>query len=118
MPRAALPRFVLISLAAALALGTLFMAVGGFASTATAAQVCAARQVTVSGRSAASPVVARRIAQTNWQSRVARTRALGPRFAQWGAARDKRTVCRKLDDRAICLAVARPCRSGGTLAKR
>lgn len=50
-------------------------------------------------------------ARTAWTRKVSADSRLGPTYAQWLRAAERRTVCRKVGNRFVCLAVALPCRS-------
>ena len=83
---------------------------------AEAASVCVDRKVTATGNSSGMTFFARASSKAAWIRKVSRESRLGPTYAQWLRAKDRRTVCRKLDARHICLAVALPCRSGKVVA--
>jgi hypothetical protein len=84
--------------------------------TSHAASVCGNRKVTATGNSSGMTFFARASSKAAWIRKVSRESRLGPLYAQWLRAKERRTVCRKLDGRYICLAVALPCRSNKVVA--
>ena len=94
-----------IGLAAAL-LATTLAAV----EPAAGAQVCAARKIAATGAPSSLLFFARSRARAAWIAKVTREPRLGPIYAQWLRARERRVVCRKLDTLKICIAAALPCR--------
>lgn len=79
--------------------------------TAAAASQCAPRKVSATGGNAGMAFFAKSKARAAWIRKVSGEPRLGPTYAQWLRAADRRTVCRKVDNRFVCLAVALPCRS-------
>lgn len=78
---------------------------------ALAAPQCAPRKISATGGNAGMAFFAKSKARTAWIRKVSGEPRLGPTYAQWLRAADRRTVCRKVDNRFVCLAVALPCRS-------
>jgi hypothetical protein len=81
--------------------------------TANAGSVCAARKITATGKSSTMTFFAKTRARAAWVAKVSAEPRLGPTYAQWLRARDRRLVCRSVDRQYICLAAALPCRSAG-----
>jgi hypothetical protein len=76
-----------------------------------AAAICAARPITATGTEATSRPRAEEASRNAWLRKVGRDRTLGPTYAVWSRAKDRRTVCRRIDTQTLCLAAAKPCRA-------
>jgi len=96
-------------LVGALLIGASSIAV--FGADASAAPLCAPRKISATGGNAGMAFFAKSKARAAWIRKVSGEPRLGPTYAQWLRAADRRTVCRKIDNRFVCLAVALPCRS-------
>ncbi len=81
------------------------------AGSAEAAPQCAPRKISATGGNSGMSYFAKAKARAAWIKKVSDDARLGPTYAQWLRAADRRTVCRKVDNRFVCLAVALPCRS-------
>lgn len=77
---------------------------------ASAAQ-CAPRKISATGANSGMTVFAKSRAKAAWIKKVSSDPRLGPNYAQWLRAADRRTLCRKVDNRVVCMAVALPCLS-------
>lgn len=97
------------SVAAAISVATLGVGFAGGA--AAASSQCAPRKVSATGGNSAMSYFAKSKARAAWIRKVSGDVRLGPNYAQWLRAADRRTLCRAVDNRFVCLAVALPCRS-------
>lgn len=76
-----------------------------------AAPQCAPRKISATGGNSGMSYFAKTKARSAWIKKVSDDARLGPTYAQWLRAADRRTICRKVDNRFVCMAVALPCRS-------
>ena len=83
---------------------------------ADAAALCYSRKVMATGKSATMTFFAKTRARAAWIQKVSADGRLGPVYSQWLRAKDRRLVCRTVDQQYICLAAAVPCRSSRNLA--
>lgn len=81
------------------------------AGLAQAAGQCAPRKVSATGGNSGMSYFAKTKARAAWIKKVSADSRLGPSYAQWLRAADRRTLCRKVDNRFVCMAVALPCLS-------
>jgi hypothetical protein len=79
------------------------------------AQTCAGRKVSATGATSQFALLGKVAARTAWSSKVSADPRLGSRYSTWLRGKERRIVCRKVDRRHICLAIALPCRGGGLL---
>jgi hypothetical protein len=79
------------------------------------AQTCAGRKVSATGATAQFALLGKVAARTAWSLKVSADQRLGTRYSTWLRGKDRRIVCRKVERRHICLAIALPCRTGGSL---
>lgn len=77
------------------------------------AKTCATRKISATGTTAQFAILGRVAARSAWSSKVAADPRLGPPYSSWLRSRDRRLVCRKVERRHLCLAVALPCRPDG-----
>lgn len=97
--------FASVCLVAAVATGVPALLAGP----AEAAGECAPRKVSATGGNSGMSYFAKTKAKAAWIKKVSADPRLGPNFAQWLRAADRRTLCRKVDNRFVCMAVALPC---------
>jgi hypothetical protein len=81
-----------------------------------AAKTCAARKISATGATAQFAILGRVAARAAWSSKVAAHPRLGSPYSSWLRSQDRRLVCRKVERRHLCLAVALPCRADGRFA--
>jgi hypothetical protein len=79
------------------------------------AQTCAGRKVSATGATSQFALLGKVAARTAWSSKVTADPRLGSRYSTWLRGKERRIVCRKVERRHICLAIALPCRGGGLL---
>jgi hypothetical protein len=80
------------------------------------AQVCAPRKVSATGATAQFAILGKVAARTAWSTKVGNDPRIGPAYSTWLRGKERRIVCRKVDRRHVCLAIALPCRSSGLFA--
>jgi hypothetical protein len=96
-------------------LAVLLVAAATTVPTEADAQTCAGRKVSATGATSQFALLGKIAARTAWSSKVTADPRLGSRYSTWLRGKERRIVCRKVDRRHICLAIALPCRSGGLL---
>jgi hypothetical protein len=80
------------------------------------AQICAPRKISATGATASFAFLARVSARAAWTSKVTREPRLGPAYSQWLRSKERRTACRQVERRHVCLAISLPCRSSSSAA--
>jgi hypothetical protein len=80
------------------------------------AQVCAPRKISATGQTAQFALLGKISARTAWSSKVAGDPRLGSPYSTWLRGKERRLVCRKVERRHVCLAIALPCRSSSIFA--